>query len=210
MGVIYDKPPGFSWAVAFSLVAIIGSGTAVFWALVHRWTMDRQRASLSDWAKEKHYVSQRIPCAVPAPLDEATHPLRTIICLQGEQFSIMQLEGEDASPPPRWNALVADLATSWKPTALRPAHAERSLLDLVSLSSYPLMGETDRFVIYGTDTASARKLSKSHARGLLPPDIGLLLHGEHLVLDFSTRPFDPIEFERMIALAEQLVAQLPM
>ena len=196
--------------MALSLVAIIGSGTAVFWALVHRWTMDRQRATLSDWARENRFKSEGETSPIPAPLNEAMRQLRVVISLRGGKFSIMQLEGEGASPPPRWNVLVAGVAGNWRPTALRPAHAERSLLDLVSLSSYPLMGETDRFVIFGTETASARKLSKSHARGLLPPDIGLLLHGEHLVLDFSTRPFDPIEFERMIALAEQLVAQLPI
>ena len=38
---------------------------------------------------------------------------------------------------------------------------------------------------------------------------GLLLHGQHLVLDFSSRPFDRLEFTRMIALAEQLLAHLP-
>ena len=35
--------------------------------------------------------------------------------------------------------------------------------------------------------------------------IGLLLHGEYLLLDFSERPFDPIEFGRMLAVADQLV-----
>jgi len=47
-------------------------------------------------------------------------------------------------------------------------------------------------------------------RSLLPPDVGLLLHGRHLVLDFSDRPFDAIEFGRMLALADQLAARLPV
>jgi hypothetical protein len=72
------------------------------------------------------------------------------------------------------------------------------------------MGETDRFIVFGTDSAAARALSKSHARALLPPDVGLLLHGRHVVLDFSTRPFDGIELGRMVALAEQLVQHLPV
>jgi hypothetical protein len=44
---------------------------------------------------------------------------------------------------------------------------------------------------------------------LLPPDVGLLLAGENLVLDFSTRPFDPLELQRVDALAEQIVMHLP-
>ncbi|MEA2707785.1 MAG: hypothetical protein QOF78_386, partial [Phycisphaerales bacterium] len=95
-------------------------------------------------------------------------------------------------------------------TGLRPANQPASLLDQFSLSSYPRMGETDRFIVFGTDSAAARALSKSHARALLPPDVGLLLHGRHVVLDFSTRPFDGIELGRMVALAEQLVQHLPV
>ena len=116
-------------------------------------------------------------------------------------------------PPARqvvvWNALVRQIEPQWRPTGLRPAHAAASLLDLFSLSSFPTLGATDRFVAYGTDSAAARAVSKSMLRSLLPADVGLLLHGRHLVLDFSTRPFDAIELSRMIALADQLAAHLP-
>jgi hypothetical protein len=53
-------------------------------------------------------------------------------------------------------------------------------------------------------------LSKSQARALLPPDIGMLLHGQYMVLDFSSRPFDGIELGRMVALAEQLEQHIPV
>ncbi len=96
-----------------------------------------------------------------------------------------------------------------RPTGLRPTHARRSILDLFSLSSYPALGNIDRFVVYGTDAQAAGSLSKSQARALLPPDVGLLLDDGWMMLDFSERPFDPIEFDRMTALAEQLVAHLP-
>jgi hypothetical protein len=46
-------------------------------------------------------------------------------------------------------------------------------------------------------------------RALTPPNVGLLLHGQRLILDFSHRPFDEIELTRMTSLAEQLVAHLP-
>jgi hypothetical protein len=35
------------------------------------------------------------------------------------------------------------------------------------------------------------------------------LTGENLVIDFSRRPFDALEIQRMDSLAEQLVAHLP-
>ena len=68
---------------------------------------------------------------------------------------------------------------------------------------------TEWFVAYGTDSAAARVVTKSMLRSLLPPDIGLLLHGRHMVVDFSARPFDAIELSRVAALADQLATHLP-
>jgi hypothetical protein len=48
---------------------------------------------------------------------------------------------------------------------------------------------------FGQDPVAARRLAASSLRTLLPKDVGLLLSGKHLLLDFSTRPFDTIEFE---------------
>lgn len=120
--------------------------------------------------------------------------------------------GSDAAvlPPPRtWHALVRQVETTWPPTALRPAAPDESLLDLFSLASYPSMIASERFVIFGTDSAAAQSVAKSSLPALLPPDIGLLLHGQVLVLDFSARPFDTLEFDRMLALANHLTAHLP-
>jgi hypothetical protein len=47
-------------------------------------------------------------------------------------------------------------------------------------------------------------LAESPAQGLLPPDIGLLLIDRMLILDFSGRRFDPVEFDRMLVLAGQI------
>jgi hypothetical protein len=91
---------------------------------------------------------------------------------------------------------------------LRPSGAASSALDLFSLGSFPTMG-TERFTAFGTDSAAARAVTKSMLRSLLPPDIGLLLHGRHLVLDFSARPFDAIELSRVAALSDQLASHLP-
>ena len=71
------------------------------------------------------------------------------------------------------------------------------------MTSFPSLGATQRFVVFGGDAEAARALSET-APACSPPDVGLLLHGEFLILDFTSRHFDQIEFERMIDLAEQL------
>ena len=210
--------PGFSWVVVLVLLAVIGLSVGVFVVLVVRWTSKRSWVEISDWARERGFRVTSRESAAPAPLDRVRRAeLRATTCATNKQTTLVRLEstppfGTDpaaSAAPARWHALVRNIESTWQPTGLRPAPAPRSLLDLFSLSSFPLMGETQRFVVYGTDSGPARKVSKSNLRGLLPPDIGLLLHGQHLVLDFSGRPFDAIEFDRMIALADQLVLHLP-
>ncbi len=44
------------------------------------------------------------------------------------------------------------------------------------------MGTNQRFVVFGTDSTAAAPSAIVHA--LLPQDVGLLLHGQHLLLDF--------------------------
>jgi hypothetical protein len=56
---------------------------------------------------------------------------------------------------------------------------------------------------------AARAAVASMLIALLPHDLGLILHGRRLILDFSTRPFDGIELSRIVALVEQLAAHLP-
>jgi hypothetical protein len=114
------------------------------------------------------------------------------------------------SGDPQWNVLTRRLEADWKPTGLRPAGDEAiSVLDLFPLRAFPRMGGGHRFVVQGADAAAARVLGQSSVAALLPPDVGLLLHGHHLVLDFSTRPFDAIEFNRMRVLVDQVIAHLP-
>jgi hypothetical protein len=118
---------------------------------------------------------------------------------------------EPLASPPRshtWHVYMRPIGASWSPTGLRPTVNARSILDLFSLTSFPLLGATDRFVVYGTESQAAERLSGSMARGLLPPDIGVLLYADRLLLDFSSRPFDEIEFNRMLALAQQLEQHL--
>ncbi len=197
------------------LIVVLGLSVLMFVALVRRWTHSRPWLSISDWARARGFRASVRDCSVPPPLD-ALKDMRLLsqVCVSDGTSNLMRLEGigetSSAGQPKRWHVLVRQIESPWQPTGLRPAPAPSSLLDLFSLTSFPLMGETQRFVVFGTDSAPARKLSKSRARALLPPDVGLLLHGPHMILDFSDRPFDEIEFDRMIALCEQLVANLPV
>ncbi|MGB7157911.1 MAG: hypothetical protein WBD40_07580 [Tepidisphaeraceae bacterium] len=202
------------WTVLVVLIVVLALSVLMFVALVRRWTHSRLWVSISDWAHARGYRAAVRDSPAPPPLDalKGTQLMSRARVTDGKT-SLLRLEvlGETsgASAPTRWHVLVRRIETPWQPSALRPAAATSSLLDLFSLTSFPLMGETHRFVVYGTDSAPARRLSKSHLRALLPPDVGLLLHGPCLILDFSARPFDEIEFDRMIALSEQLVANLP-
>jgi len=215
---VVPETAGFSWRVLVTLLGVLVLSAATFAALVRRWTTQRGRVVLSDWGKGKDFRIGNPADAPPVPGSPKAPP-RVARWLASKDTMLLMLD--EASPAlaaaslpfsaPRWHVLVRtlEIETDWKPTGLRPAHARESFLDLYSLSSYPALGNVERFVIYGTDTLAARTLSHSQARGLLPADIGLLLLEKKLILDFSERPFDPIEFDRMLAVADQLVKHLP-
>jgi hypothetical protein len=67
---------------------------------------------------------------------------------------------------------------------------------------------SERFMIFGTEARAAGLLAQSTAPALLPPDVALIVTGDRLILDFSTRHFDEIEFDRLIQLAQQLAPRL--
>ena len=191
-----------------------------FWLLVRRATSHRQWVALSDWARETGFrFARKAPGEIPAPLN-ALRNVAPVVRLSLFKGPISFVQIEIPEPPVGaarvagnrrvlWNVLIRRIEPTWPPTGLRPANATASVLDLFSLSSFPTLGSTERFIAYGTDTSAARVLSKSSARSLLPADVGLLLHGCTVVLDFSDRPFDVIEFGRMLALSDQLATRLP-
>jgi len=199
----------FSFGVLFTLLVVLGSSVAVFVWQVRRWTTHRGWRDLLDFSRERGFTLSRPGPDEPAgePFDRLNNATVTTV-LQSENTRALQLR---LAPPAgtRWHVLVRQMNSSWPATGLRPSTAAASLIDEFSLSSYPQMGDVTRFVVFGSDSHAARILSKSEARALLPPDIGLILHGQHLVLDFSARPFDGIELGRMVALADQLVGHLP-
>jgi len=208
-------PAGELAGVFLSLVAIIAASSGIFWLLVRRWTTQRHWVALSDWADENRFKLHGEDRAVgPAILKSFTQPPpKALISLNDVDTGIVQIE---AQPPRgkgtqlvRWNLLVRKLERTWPTTGFRPATSGRSILDYFKVEEMRAMAPTERFVLYGADARAARALGKSSVAALLPPDVGLLLIEQNLVLDFSTRPFDPLEFQRIDALAEQIVLHLP-
>jgi len=213
----------FAWAVParelvgvfLSLAAIIAASSGIFWLLVRRWTTQRHWLALQDWADENRFKLHGQDRAVgPAFLRALTQPPpKALVSLNDVDTAIVQIEG---SPPRgkgeqavRWNLLVRKLERAWPTTGFRPANTGRSILDYYQLDEMRAMAPTERFVLYGFEARAARALGKSSVAALLPPDVGLLLVEQNLVLDFSSRPFDPLEMQRIDALAEQIVTHLP-
>jgi hypothetical protein len=143
------------------------------------------------------------PADLPPPIAAMSPLVR--LSLSDARASLVQLETTKAT----WNLLFRKMPGEWIPSGLRPARQPTSLLDELKLSTYPAYSSAERFHLVSADSAAARKLSKSLTRALIPADVGLLLWGNWLVLDFTQRPFDPVEFGRMLALAEQVAGMLP-
>jgi hypothetical protein len=125
--------------------------------------------------------------------------------ISNRQTTLLRLQGPQGAC---WNLLVRRAEAARAGAGLRPVRAIPGLLDTLGFEPFPLF-ESDRFVVYGADSAAARQLAKSRLAALLPADVGLILLGPALILDFSSRPFDPLELSRMTAVADQIAARLP-
>ena len=214
-------PSAWISAIVLLLLAVILAASCLTFAvLVRRATSHRQWVTLADWAREEDFRFEQFePHEMPAPLDLlSAHRPQVRLCLAGGPNLLLELEthrpadapyGPGANDDARFHLLIRRVPASWRPTGLRPAGARSSILDLFSLSSFPSLPGSERFLVFGTDSADARSLADSMLRSLLPPDVGLFLHGNAMTLDFSARPFDPLEFTRLLALADQLADRLP-
>jgi hypothetical protein len=200
--------PEFSPLIVLLLVLIVGASTAVYTLLVRRWTTQRYWVALEQWAGQRGFAlarNKRPP--LPKSLPELSQPqFQVSVALLKQGLWLLQLTVANH----HYHLLVKATTSNWPATALRPVAHKPSLLDCFSLSSSPHPISTDRFLLFGEDLPAARTLANSSLLMLMPPDIGLLLRQTHLILDFSTRPFDAIEFDRMLCLADQLAAHLPV
>jgi len=202
-------PSTFSISILLTLFAILAISGRVFHVLTQQWTIHRPINALRDWASDRKFKLHLPPEAnLPASLD-GLKPLdpQLQVMLVNESITLLRLTtfAKPTSPRPVWHLLIREMRQAWNPAGLRPARAGRSFLDLFSLNGFPSLLPPERFVAFGAESKDARQIAASPARGLLPADIGLLVHGPYLTLDFSSRQFDSIEFERMLAIMEQLI-----
>lgn len=203
------QPPPFSPVVFGTLTTILLGSFAVFFSLVRRWTTQRRWIFLHDWARRRRFKVRR---GHSQALPEALRKLlacnaRVEMLLEDRVACLLQIETDPAggSPvPDRWNVLVRRTPGARPASALRPANAPASLVDRMDLMSYPSLKLGHRFSVAAATPSAARAIADSASRTLVPADIGLAVVDEWIVLDFSTRPFDPIEFDRMLALGQQL------
>ena len=210
-------PMWLSVRVLLALMLMLLASGAVFSVLVRRWTTQRRRVSLEDWAKAARlkFVEGGAEL-LPEVLARLTPTVESVMSLSGKDVQIVRIATNASltagaaqhAPPPVWKLLVIAVRKPWSVAGVRPEGAKQSVLDLYSLSSFPLLGGTERFVVYAVDSDAAADLPQSALRSLLPSDLGLLMLGHSMILDFSSRAFDELEFSRMIALAKQLAQRV--
>jgi len=206
----------FGLAAPLALLGILAASCAVFWSLVAQWTTRRRWLAMSDWADVNRLALRKgDEASVPDALKSlGWEPAKALLSLSDSDTTIVQVEAvalpgkATKGQRTRWNLLIRNAGSSWPIVGLRPAVHINSILDYLPPGSVQAMAPGERFVLYASQTTAGRALARSSARALLPPDVGMMLAGESLVLDFSTRPFDPLELQRMDALAKQLVAHL--
>ena len=210
-------PRLIAWPVPLVLLVVLVASSVIFRMLVRRWTTRRHWLELSRWADDNAMKLAGADSAVPpAPLATATDPApRATLAISSKSLAMAEIQTQksqrtDSSQFTRWHVMVRQTESRWPPTGLRPQANPSSVLDLFPLTSFPSLAPPERFVVFGSDSRSARILARSTLPALLPPDIGLLLHGSHLILDFTARPFDAIELSRLCGLIEQLLLHLPV
>jgi hypothetical protein len=196
-----------------TLFIILGASVWVFATLVKRETRHRRVLVLAQWARSRNLrVTEEVDLSPLAPLNQFKPKI--LSAFRGENVAIVQIQTAETAldsavvPPRLWNLLLCRLSSPWPATALRPAAHHLSAVDMFSLSSYPSLMPTQRFMIFGAEPRAARELAESSAPALLPADVGLILYAQYLILDFSGRPFDEIEFDRILDLSAQLAPKL--
>jgi hypothetical protein len=197
-----------SWFTLAALLLLTAVTLGVTQLLSWKHTRWRRYFALRDFADARglrlSIAAQTLDC-LPPMLAQLSPSPRPRWIFTGPTMSLLRLHvGVET-----FNLLLIKTTDQWPATALRPTNHPRSLFDQLPLHSYPSPYGSHRFTLHGVDPRPARRLSDSPCRALLPADLGLLIDGNMLVIDFSSRPFDTIELGRMISLGQQLVAFVP-
>ena len=200
----------YVWTVPLTLIAVLCASAWMVSKLVTRHTQGRAAFSLWEWGVNKRFRRRPPGVVTVDALDEIRdYALRSNEHWQSHDglTSIYRLQTVSRGDVVQhWHALVRTVEQYSTPIALRPAGAPHSLVDLMHLTLFPKLSSQTRFAVYGLRATDARELAGGAARALLPPDIGLIRNADAVILDFTSRPFDPVEFSRVCAIAEQIVA----
>lgn len=175
--------------------------------LLRRHTGGRERFQMWEWSVNRRFKRAPVGPIALEGLEDIDQPMRAVVHFRSRdsETSILKLQTISKHDTVRtWHVLIRTLEHFSTPVALRPSGAEVSLIDLMNLPLLPKLSSEVRFAVYGLRALDARELASSPARALLPPDIGLIRSADKVILDFTSRPFDPVEFSRMLAVAEQV------
>jgi len=200
--------PRFSAAIFVTLMICLIASLVMFVVLVRRWISQKFRFELEQWAGQRLFEISAKPNteALPPPLDKSEgFGLCARRFFKSKDVTIAQLVLAPSTTDVRvFNVCVAPSAVQVSPVALKPLKiSEQLVIDLFRLAP-AASTSSERFQIYGNDLSANLRISESSVAGIVPPDIGFLFSGGQLLIDFSARPFDPIEFDRMLALAQQV------
>jgi len=194
-------------SIFLTLVVCLIASLTMFVVLVRRWILHRFRYELEQWAGQQRFEIARRPAhdALPPPF---TGPEGTGLSarwiFKSKDRTIAQLILTPSADDIRiYNVCIASNAITIAPVALKPTKVARTILDRFRLAP-AASTSSDRFQIMGNDLSANLRISQSVIAGIAPPDVAFLFTEGHMVLDFSSRPFDPIEFDRMLVLADQI------
>jgi len=192
---------------ALVILFAIASSSIVLLEVVRRQTRQRVRYRLLDWAKA--YSMRCVAfdpkhARVPSPLD-------TLPVIQGGLKILTHFTNDHGLHLVRfnyadavWHLLIMRRETDHPDVGLRPTEAPRSICDLFNLTPAPRQLPGVRFTVMGDDWIATRDLAQGMARGLLPGDLSLIRTQRHLLIDFTSRPYDELELTRMKTLALQM------
>ena len=189
------------------LLAVLAASSAIFWVSVRRETRHRAQMRLAEWAEQNRFARLNEEFGAPKPFDRVTPAMRLTVGLYNRNTKLVHLRSaapDVGQPPLQWNLAIRTVATSSAPVGLRSADATRSVVDLFHLEPSPKQSASARFTIVGEDLVASHKMADGSSRALLPGDLSLLRIDDYLVIDFSNRPFDPIELGRMLSMLDQL------
>jgi hypothetical protein len=206
-------------ATVLAVLAVMLAGSLAIFSLLARHVAKKHRLSvLRHWARKHGARLLEAPSRDPAPpplkMLSPYHP-RNKLTVAAANWAIVELTTD--SPPeakgniPRWRllAMQSDKMDQCPPTGLRPVRHVVSFIDLFGLSSFPSLNAPEGFVLFGSEppfaAAFASALAEVPAGNLLPRDIGVLVCGQSLWLDFSGRSMEATELDRILELAGQLL-----